>query len=87
MTLHQINGDGAGFVPHSFSRLFSFSYLSFRPYTCDVSGDGVNTFQAATVTQQVPGKNGRSQAKATDFPLTAQIPAYAFFFLRQRYRF
>ncbi|KAF7351991.1 GEgh 16 [Mycena venus] len=56
MTLHQINGDGAG------------------PYTCDVSGDGGNTFQAATVTQQVPGKNGRSQAKATDFPLTAQIP-------------
>ncbi|KAJ7687873.1 hypothetical protein B0H17DRAFT_939051 [Mycena rosella] len=57
MTLHQVNGDGAG------------------PYTCDVSGDGGNTFQAATVTQQVPGKNGRSQAKATDFALTAQLPA------------
>ncbi|KAJ6592333.1 hypothetical protein B0H19DRAFT_890137, partial [Mycena capillaripes] len=57
MTLHQINGDGAG------------------PYTCDVSGDGGNTFQAATVTTQVPGNNGRSKAKATDFPLTAQIPA------------
>ncbi|KAJ7908123.1 hypothetical protein B0H13DRAFT_2662137 [Mycena leptocephala] len=60
MTLHQVNGDGAG------------------PYTCDVSADGGNTFQAATVTQQVPGKNGRSKAKATDFALTAQIPAYAF---------
>ncbi|KAJ7362397.1 hypothetical protein DFH08DRAFT_683676 [Mycena albidolilacea] len=57
MTLHQINGDGAG------------------PYTCDVSGDGGNTFKAATVTQQVPGKNGRSKAKATDFALTAQVPA------------
>ncbi|KAJ7766045.1 hypothetical protein B0H16DRAFT_1453941 [Mycena metata] len=57
MTLHQVNGDGAG------------------PYTCDVSGDGGNTFQAATVTQQVPGKNGRSKAKATDFALTAQLPA------------
>jgi hypothetical protein len=87
MTLHQVNGDGAGFVSHSFSRLFSFSHLSFRPYTCDVSADGGNTFQAATVTQQVPGKNGRSKAKATDFALTAQIPAYAFFFLRQRYPF
>ncbi|KAF7337112.1 GEgh 16 [Mycena venus] len=57
MTLHQVNGDGAG------------------PYTCDVSGDGGNTFVAATVTQQVPGKNGRSKAKATDFALTAQLPA------------
>ncbi|KAJ7463001.1 hypothetical protein FB451DRAFT_1266548 [Mycena latifolia] len=57
MTLHQVNGDGAG------------------PYTCDVSGDGGNTFQAATVTQQVPGNNGRSKAKATDFALTAQMPA------------
>ncbi|KAJ7021206.1 hypothetical protein C8F04DRAFT_1141664 [Mycena alexandri] len=57
MTLHQVNGDGAG------------------PYTCDVSGDGGNTFQAATVTQQVPGTKGRSKAKATDFALTAQLPA------------
>ncbi|KAJ7152459.1 hypothetical protein C8R46DRAFT_906606 [Mycena filopes] len=57
MTLHQINGDGAG------------------PYTCDISGDGGNTFQAATVTTQVPGKRGRSKAKATDFALAAQIPA------------
>ncbi|KAJ6596151.1 hypothetical protein DFH09DRAFT_128051 [Mycena vulgaris] len=57
MTLHQVNGDGAG------------------PYTCDVSGDGGNTFQAATVTTQVPGNNGRSRAKATDFALVAQMPA------------
>ncbi|KAJ7630767.1 putative gEgh 16 protein [Roridomyces roridus] len=45
------------------------------PYTCDVSGDGGNTFQAATVTQQVPGKFGLSLAAAQDFPLTAQMPA------------
>jgi len=45
------------------------------PYTCDVSGDGGNTFEAATVTQQVPGKFGLSKAKATDFALTAQMPA------------
>ncbi|THH16084.1 hypothetical protein EW146_g4499 [Bondarzewia mesenterica] len=56
MTLHQVNGDGAG------------------PYTCDVSGDGGNTFVAATVTTQVPGRNGRSQAKAQDFPLEVQMP-------------
>jgi len=45
------------------------------PFTCEVSGDGGNTFQAATVTQQVPGKFGLSFATATDFPLTAQMPA------------
>ncbi|KAJ6509367.1 hypothetical protein C8R47DRAFT_1182772 [Mycena vitilis] len=44
------------------------------PFTCDVSGDGV-TFQAATVTTQVPGKFGLSFATAQDFPLTAQMPA------------
>lgn len=57
MTLHQVNGDGAG------------------PYTCDVSADGGNTFVAATVITQVPGRNGRSQAKAQDFPLEVQMPA------------
>jgi len=45
------------------------------PFTCEVSGDGGNTFVAATVTTQVPGKFGLSTAKATDFPLAAQIPA------------
>ncbi|KAJ7231658.1 hypothetical protein C8J57DRAFT_1384712 [Mycena rebaudengoi] len=56
MTLHQVNGDGAG------------------PFTCEVSGDGGNTFQAAAVTTQVPGTNGRSKARAQDFPLVAQAP-------------
>jgi len=45
------------------------------PYTCDVSGDGGNTFQAATVTKNVPGVFGLSTAKATDFQLVAQMPA------------
>ncbi|KAJ7783600.1 hypothetical protein DFH07DRAFT_864567 [Mycena maculata] len=45
------------------------------PYTCEVSGDGGNTFQAATVTQQVPGTLGLSLAKATNFSLVAQMPA------------
>lgn len=45
------------------------------PYTCEVSGDGGNTFKAATVTTQVPGKFGLSFAAAKDFPLVAQMPA------------
>ncbi|KAJ7125329.1 hypothetical protein C8R44DRAFT_852117 [Mycena epipterygia] len=45
------------------------------PYTCDVSGDGGNTFVAAPVTTNVPGKFGLSLATATDFPLVAQMPA------------
>jgi len=45
------------------------------PFTCDVSGDGGNTFQAATVTTNVPGKFGLSLAAAKDFPLVAQMPA------------
>jgi len=45
------------------------------PFTCDVSGDGGNTFQPATVTTQVPGKFGLSLAVAQDFPLVAQMPA------------
>ncbi|KAJ6497842.1 hypothetical protein C8R45DRAFT_822332 [Mycena sanguinolenta] len=44
------------------------------PYTCDVSGDGT-TFVAAPVTTNVPGVFGLSLATATDFPLTAQMPA------------
>ncbi|EJC99890.1 uncharacterized protein FOMMEDRAFT_93383 [Fomitiporia mediterranea MF3/22] len=60
MTLHQVNGDGAG------------------PYTCEVSTDATGTsFAAMTVTTNVPGKNSRSNAKATDFALVAQMPAGA----------
>lgn len=50
MTLHQVNGDGAG------------------PYTCEIDATGTGTaFQPMTVTANVPGKNSRSNAKATDF--------------------
>ncbi|KLO17923.1 hypothetical protein SCHPADRAFT_820613 [Schizopora paradoxa] len=57
MTLHQVNGDGAG------------------PYTCAVSTDATgDNFIAMTVSTNVPGTNSRSNAKATDFPLVAQLP-------------
>lgn len=58
MTIHQINGDGAG------------------PFTCELDATGTgNNFVGMTVMTNVPGKNGRSNAKATDFPLTVQMPA------------
>ncbi|KAG9086117.1 hypothetical protein FRC07_013199 [Ceratobasidium sp. 392] len=58
MTLHQVNGDGAG------------------PYTCDVSADASGkSFVAMRVVTNVPGRNSRSNAKAQDFPLVAQMPA------------
>jgi len=45
------------------------------PYSCDVSGDGGQTFQAATVTQNVPGVIGLSLASKKDFPIEATMPA------------
>lgn len=58
MTIHQVNGDGAG------------------PYECGVSTDASGkTFAAMKVLTNVPGQNSRSNAKATDFPLIAQMPA------------
>ncbi|CAG8957698.1 hypothetical protein HYFRA_00000033 [Hymenoscyphus fraxineus] len=58
MTLHQVNGDGAG------------------PYDCMIDSTGTGTqWQKVQVTQNVPGTNSRSKAKATDFPLTVKIPA------------
>jgi len=45
------------------------------PYTCDVSTDGGNTFQPATVTTNVKGIAGLSLAAASDFPLVMQVPA------------
>ncbi|KAL5478343.1 hypothetical protein ACEPAI_2527 [Sanghuangporus weigelae] len=44
------------------------------PYSCDVSGDGGNTFTDAQVTQNVPGVASLSLAVAKDFPLVAQMP-------------
>ncbi|CAE6456497.1 unnamed protein product [Rhizoctonia solani] len=58
MTIHQINGDGAG------------------PYECGVSADASGkSFAAMKVVTNVPGENSRSNAKATDFALVAQMPA------------
>ncbi|POS84431.1 hypothetical protein EPUL_005862, partial [Erysiphe pulchra] len=59
MTLHQVNGDGAG------------------PYNCmiDSTGTGTGGWTKMEVVTNVPGKNSRSQAKATDFPLTAKVAA------------
>ncbi|POS82091.1 hypothetical protein EPUL_006358, partial [Erysiphe pulchra] len=59
MTLHQVNGDGAG------------------PYKCmiDSTGTGKGGWTKMEVVTNVPGKNSRSKAKATDFPLTAKVAA------------
>uniref|UniRef100_A0A0S1MJV6 N-glycosylation site corresponding to basepairs n=1 Tax=Phakopsora pachyrhizi TaxID=170000 RepID=A0A0S1MJV6_PHAPC len=45
------------------------------PYTCDVnaSGDG-KTFTPMTISTNIPGKNSRSNAKAEDIPLIAEMP-------------
>jgi len=46
------------------------------PYTCQVSTDATgDDFQDMTVTTNVPGIASLSTAKATDFPLVAQMPA------------
>ncbi|KAH6880696.1 hypothetical protein B0T10DRAFT_581242 [Thelonectria olida] len=60
MTLHQVNSDGAG------------------PYTCMINSDGTaESWSEITVTQNVEGnERGRNRdGEATDFPLTAAIPA------------
>jgi len=59
VTIHQVNADGAG------------------PYVCDLdstSNTGV-TFQNLSVTNNVPGVNGLSQAKTQDFNITVAMPA------------
>ncbi|KAL3423791.1 hypothetical protein PVAG01_05538 [Phlyctema vagabunda] len=58
VTLHQVNADGAG------------------PYACDIdmtSNSGVIS-QNLTVTNNVPGVNGFSQAKTEDFNITVTMP-------------
>ncbi|EHL00190.1 hypothetical protein GLAREA_10726 [Glarea lozoyensis ATCC 20868] len=58
MTLHQVNGDGAG------------------PYSCMIDSTGTGAqWTNMQVATNVPGKNSRSNAKATDFPLTAKVAA------------
>ncbi len=63
MTIHQVNQDGAG------------------EYNCQVDPTGTgSSFEDMTVTQNVPGRDvpiigSLSGAKATDFPVQAQLPA------------
>nr|QGP74445.1 EWCA7 [Podosphaera xanthii] len=59
MTLHQVNGDGAG--PYS--------------CMIDSTGTGTGGWTKMEVATNVPGKNSRSKAKAQDFPLEAKIAA------------
>ncbi|TQS31431.1 hypothetical protein Golomagni_08286, partial [Golovinomyces magnicellulatus] len=59
MTLHQVNGDGAG--PYK--------------CMIDTTGTGTGGWTDMDVVTNVPGKNSRSKAKAEDFPLTAKVAA------------
>lgn len=59
MTVHQVNGDGAG--PYT--------------CMIDSSGTGTGGWTKMEVETNVPGKNSRSRAKAEEFPLTAKIAA------------
>lgn len=58
VTLHQVNADGAG------------------PYSCDIdeTGNAGIISQNLTVTNNVPGVNGLSQAKTTNFNITVAMP-------------
>jgi len=59
VTIHQVNADGAG------------------PYVCDIdetSNSGLIS-QTLKVTNNVPGVNGISQAKAQDFNITVTMPS------------
>jgi hypothetical protein len=48
------------------------------PMTCSVSTDATgNTFTAMTITTNVPGTNGRSNAANANSPLVASMPAGA----------
>ncbi|CZR57072.1 related to gEgh 16 protein [Phialocephala subalpina] len=60
VTIHQVNADGAG------------------PYVCDLdeTGNSLATGQTnLTVTNNVPGVNGFSQAKFQDFNMTVTMPS------------
>ncbi|KAH7148320.1 hypothetical protein EDB81DRAFT_459902 [Dactylonectria macrodidyma] len=58
VTIHQVNADGAG------------------PYECDLdeTSNSGTISQNLTVTNNVPGANGFSQAKAQQFNITVQMP-------------
>lgn len=77
MTIHQVNGDGAGLVPSFLPSGKSLNEpRTCSPYTCAISTDATGTnFVPMTVITNVPGRNSRSNARATPFPLVAQAPA------------
>lgn len=58
VTIHQVNADGAG------------------PYSCDLdeTSNSGTISQNLTVTNNVPGANGLSQAKTEDFNITVAMP-------------
>jgi hypothetical protein len=58
VTIHQVNADGAG------------------PYSCDLdqTGNAGIISQNLTVTNNVPGVNGFSQAKTQNFNITVTLP-------------
>lgn len=59
VTIHQVNADGAG------------------PYECDLdeSSNAATNFIPLTVSNNVPGVNGLSQAKEQQFTINVQMPA------------
>jgi hypothetical protein len=58
VTIHQVNADGAG------------------PYACDLISAGNNGIITAnlSIENNIPGANGLSQVKATDFNMTVIMP-------------
>jgi len=48
------------------------------PYICDMDTSATgNSFTPMTIDTNIPGKNSRSRARASDFPLVASMPAGA----------
>ncbi|KAI8807875.1 hypothetical protein BJ742DRAFT_666507, partial [Cladochytrium replicatum] len=58
LTYHQVNGDGAG--PHTLS--------------LDTTAQGQTFVPGPTAVTPVPGRRGRSRARAEDFQMQIQIP-------------
>ncbi|KAF2125507.1 hypothetical protein P153DRAFT_348739 [Dothidotthia symphoricarpi CBS 119687] len=58
VTIHQVNADGAG------------------PYECDMdeTSNATTDFTPLTVSNNIPGANGLSQAKEQDFVINVQMP-------------
>lgn len=71
-TLPQVS-TGAGVVTMTFHQI---NADGAGPISCSVSEDATGaTFTNMTVTTNVPGTNGRSNAADADFPLVASLPA------------